>query len=61
MPRELSVIAAAEDLRSDAAEGKVSKSSTIIKTVVTKFVGSGDAGSVSIRLTSDGKTLEAAD
>lgn len=61
MPREFSTIAAAEDLRSDAASDKVSKFSTIVKTVVTKFVGSGDAGSVLIRLTSDGETPEAAD
>ena len=60
MPREFSTIAAAEVLRFDATSDKVSKFSTIIKTVVTKFVGSQDAGSVLIRLTSDGDTPEAA-
>lgn len=61
IPREFSTIAAAEVLRFDAASDKVSKFSTIVKTAVTKFVGSGDAGSVLIRLTSDGETPEAAD
>jgi hypothetical protein len=61
MHREFSTIAAAEALRFDAASDKVSKFSTIVKTVVTKFVRSGDAGSVLIRLTSDGETPEAAD
>ena len=50
MPREFSTITAAEALRFDAASDKVNKFSTIVKTVVTKFVG----------LTSDGETLEAA-
>jgi len=61
MPREFSTITVAEALRFDAASDKVNKFSTIVKTVVTKFVGSGGAGSVLIRLTSDGETLEAAD
>ena len=61
MPREFSTITAAEALRFDAASDKFNKFSTIVKTVATKFVGSGDGGSVLIRLTSDGETLEAAD
>ena len=51
MLREFSTITAAEALRFDAASDKANKFSTIVKTVVTKFVG----------LTSDGETLEAAD